>query len=53
MYNCSRNVVFNIGAEFLRAPSGVFSSCCAAELKGIMHVNLATARRDLMSCTGL
>lgn len=39
--------------EFVRAPSGVFSSWCAAVLKGIMHVNLATARRDLMSCTGL
>lgn len=53
MYKCSRNVVFNIEAEFLRAPSGVFSSWCAAVLKGIMNVNLATARRNLMSCTGL
>lgn len=44
---------FNIEAEVLRAPNGAFSSWCAAVLKGIMHVNLATARRDLISYTGL
>lgn len=53
MHNCSRNVVFNIEAEVLRAPSGAFSSWYVAVLKGIMHVNLATARGDLMSCTRL
>lgn len=53
MYNCSRHVFFNTEAEVLRAPSGAFSSWCAAVLKRIMHVNLATERRDLMSYTGL
>lgn len=53
MYTCYRNVFFNMQAEALRAPSGIFSSWCTDALKGIMHVNLATGRTDLMSYTGL